>query len=171
LKGFLIVMGEAAVTQLHTSRCRAFNQVTDASGHAQRPMRVADVACTTVVRLPGWFTVAQARRVAILKRVSHVLVEDRGQVAGAVSATVLEHAPAGDALARWCYRSSAQVAPEATVTAAEQLLHAQGASCLPVVTAGGLLVGTISVHDIALAVDGDRRGDDDDQDDRTIRAA
>jgi Mg/Co/Ni transporter MgtE len=115
---------------------------------------VADVASPTVVRLPGWFTVAQARRVAELKRVSHVLVDDRGQVSGAVSATVLGHAPDGDALARWSHRSRAQVTPETSVAAAERLLREQGASCLPVVTAGGLLVGTISVHDMALASEG-----------------
>jgi Mg/Co/Ni transporter MgtE len=140
-------MGEATVTQLDTIRRRTSSQV----GDAQSSPLVADIANATVLRLPGWFTVAQARRVAQLKRVSHVLVEDRGQISGSVSTTVLGHAPDADALARWSYRTSAHVAPDATVAAAGLLLHEQGASCLPVVTAGGLLVGTISVHDIALA--------------------
>lgn len=109
--------------------------------------RVADVVRTDVVRVPGWFTIGQAHRVAMLKRVSHILVEDRGQVSGAVSATVLASAPATDLVARWAYRTGAQLSPEAPVAAAEQILRSQGVSCLPVVT-GGLLVGTVTLHDL-----------------------
>ena len=97
-----------------------------------------------MARVPGWFTVAQARRVAELKRVSARAGRGPRSGAGAVSAAVLAQAPATDMVARWTNRTDAHVSPDAAVATAEQLLRAQGASCLPVVTAGGLLVGTIS---------------------------
>lgn len=141
-------MGDATVTELHASRRRVTSQRSDVQS-----VKVADVACSTVVKLPAWFTVAQARRVAELKRVSHVLVEEHGVVAGAVSATVLGHARGGDSIARWAFRTTAHVTPDSSLAAAERLLRQQGASCLPVVTAGGLLVGTVSIHDLDLARD------------------
>ena len=137
----LVVMKVTSVSQLRPRRVPV--PVSD----NQSLIRVADVACTEVVRVPGWFTVAQARRVAELKRVSHVLVEDRGQVSGAISALTLAHAPANDTVARWMNRNDAHVSPEASIAAAELLLRTQGISCLPVVT-GGLLVGTVTLHDL-----------------------
>ena len=135
-------MRVASVTKLEPSRRR-----TPVAQPARNVPRVGDVVCTEVVRVPGWFTVAQAQRVAELKRVSHVLVEDRGRVSGSASTVVLAHAPAGDTVARWMNRSEAHVGPEAPLHQAEQLLRAEGASCLPVVT-GGLLVGTVTIHDL-----------------------
>jgi hypothetical protein len=59
------------------------------------------------VRVPIWFTVAQARKVAALKRLDCVLVEERGRICGLLGREVLGTAPAGDLLARWVSRAPA----------------------------------------------------------------
>jgi Mg/Co/Ni transporter MgtE len=109
---------------------------------------VADVTNTALVRLPVWFTVAQALRVAKLKKVDHLLVEEHGRVAGSISATALMRAPAGDALGRWMGRSQAHVAPEHSLAEAEAVFRREGVGCLPVVRSG-LLIGTVRLDDVA----------------------
>lgn len=151
-------MKVAPVAQLDPNRRRSAAPAHDVARTASKQAavaagpRVADIASTEVVQVPGWFTVTQARRVAELKRVSHVLVEDRGRVSGAVSLNVLAHAPAADTVARWTNRTDAHLDPQHPVSHAERLLRAEGTSCLPVV-AGGLLVGTVTIHDVAPAHD------------------
>jgi CBS domain-containing protein len=107
-----------------------------------------------IARVPGWFTVAQARRVAELKGVAHVLVDDKSGASGTAAVATLAAAPAGDLLARWTARTAASLDADASLEVAEALLRAEGAACLPV-TAGGMLVGTISLADIALDSDDD----------------
>jgi len=63
---------------------------------------VAASARVTVVRVPAWFTVAQALRVAELKGADRLLLE--GRASGVVSRIVLEHAPANDMVLRWAHR-------------------------------------------------------------------
>ena len=119
---------------------------------------------TALARVPSWFTVAQARRVAQLKGVGHVLTEDHGRVSGSASLATLAAAPATDALARWTSRTDTAVSPTTSVTEAERLMRAAGVSCLPVV-AGGLLVGTVALVDLRHphqhGRDGDHDGDQD----------
>jgi CBS domain-containing protein len=114
--------------------------------------RVGDCMNAVIARVPGWFSVAQARRVAELKGVEHVLVDDKSGASGAASLAALKLAPAGDLLARWTMRSSASVDADSSLEVAEALLRAERAACLPV-TAGGLLVGTISLADLAVGSD------------------
>jgi hypothetical protein len=116
--------------------------------------RVGDCMNAVIARVPGWFTVAQARRVAELKGVAHILVDDKSGASGTAAVATLAAAPAGDLLARWTARTAASVDADASLEAAEGLLRAEGAACLPV-TAGGMLVGTISLADLEFDTDDD----------------
>ena len=127
-------MAPASITYLATRRPRG--------------PHVADVINTAVVRVPLWFTAAQARGVAVLKKVEHLLVEDRGRVAGSVSASALRGAPATDPVARWMGRSEAHLDPELPLAEAEKLIRREGVGCLPVVR-GGLLIGIVCLDDVA----------------------
>lgn len=53
------------------------------------------------VRVPIWFTVAQALKVADLKNVEHILVEEAGHHYRLATRAILRQAPATDLLARW----------------------------------------------------------------------
>lgn len=73
---------------------------------AMKPARPARTQPSTPradqgVRVPIWFTVAQALKVADLKNVEHILVEEAGQTYRLASRAILRQAPATDLLARW----------------------------------------------------------------------
>ncbi len=110
---------------------------------APAPCTVADLMTTTLVKLPPWFEAAQAVRVARLRGVDHVLVEERGRLAGAVSVERLAGAPAHDIVGRWAQRTGASCTAETPPSDAAALLRAAGVDCLPV-TRGGLLVGLVT---------------------------
>jgi Mg/Co/Ni transporter MgtE len=139
-------MVPASITHLETWRRPAPKELpVPASG------RVADVMNVVTVRIPSWFTVAQARGVAQLKKVDHLLVEERGQIAGSVGLAVLAQAPATAPVARWMTRSAAHLGPDLSVAEASRFLGEAGVSCLPVVR-GGLLLGTVSLDDLGGAI-------------------
>ena len=108
----------------------------------QEPI-IASAVNTRIVRLPAWFTVGQALRVADLRAVDHVLVEEQGQVRGFVDRTLLAAHKPTDPLARWAKRSHRVAAPSTSVTAALELMATEGVSCLPVAS-DGILVGTVT---------------------------
>jgi CBS domain-containing protein len=109
---------------------------------------IGDVVCTRLVRLPSWFTLAQAARVAELRGVDHVLVEAQGRVSGFVDRQTLQKHNALDTLARWMSRSEIFVEPHLPVDDAQALMRAQGLSCL-LVARGGILIGTVSASALA----------------------
>jgi CBS domain-containing protein len=96
-----------------------------------------------VVKLPPWFTVERAIQVARFKRVEHVLVEERGQVSGAVALEALVSAPLHELIGARVKRSTLSVPADAPLTAAAALMSSEGLDCLPVVR-GGLLVGILT---------------------------
>jgi hypothetical protein len=101
----------------------------------------------TVVRVPCWFTTAQALRVAHLKGAEHLLVE-RGGSWGSVSRRALEMAPATDTVARWTCGGAPTADAATPVRVARRLLAATDAACLWVVQAG-IVVGAVSAEDLA----------------------
>jgi CBS domain-containing protein len=105
--------------------------------------RVADVASTVVVKIPTWFTVAAALRVAHLKGASHLLVLDRQKVVGAISQQRLSLSPGSEPVARWMNRSPAQVSPETPQEEAWRLMAMHDIECLPVVS-GAMLLGVVA---------------------------
>jgi CBS domain-containing protein len=145
-------MPTPAIANLDRSRRRARAEGNRAPTPGFR--RVGDCMNAVIARVPSWFTVAQARRVAELKGVSHLLVDDKSGASGCASLATLASAPPSDLLARWTVRTSGSVDANASLEVAEDLLHAEGAACLPVTT-GGMLVGTISLADLLLASDDD----------------
>lgn len=145
-------MPSSAIATLDPSRRRPRGQVTRARTSDLR--RVGDCMNAVIARVPGWFTVAQARRVAELKGVAHVLVDDKSGASGTASLATLAEAPPSDLVARWTVRTTASVNADTGLDVAGALLRAEGAACLPVTT-GGLLVGTISLADLECDCDDD----------------
>jgi CBS domain-containing protein len=117
---------------------------------APRERTVGELANVDVVKVPSWFTVAAALRVARLKGVSHVLVTDRHSVVGTIAADVMAHAPGPDPLARWMTASDVTIAADASEEEAWRLMSA-GLDCLPVVS-GAILLGIITRAELASAV-------------------
>ena len=138
-------MVPTGITYLDTRRRRA----PETRGTAGA--RVADVVNTAVVRIPHWFTAAQGRAVASHKGVQHLLVEERGQVAGSIGLAALLAAPPMDPVARWMTRSRAYLSPELSLEQADRRLRQEGVDCLPVVSSG-LLMGTLSLDDLGFDV-------------------
>jgi CBS domain-containing protein len=102
-----------------------------------------------VVKVPSWFTVGAALRVAVCKGVGHLLVVDRGSVVGTIAVSVLRTAPAQQPLARWMTPSTATLSPETPRAEAAWLMTSLGVDCLPVAS-GFLLVGLVSRDDLAV---------------------
>jgi CBS domain-containing protein len=118
------------------------------------PETIANLISTKVVKLPSWFTAGAALGIAKLKRVSHLLVEDRRQIVGSVSRETLESSPA-DAPLQACMRpTSASIGPSAPAHEAWARMLVHGVECLPVFE-GALLVGLLTleaVRDAGLGV-------------------
>jgi Mg/Co/Ni transporter MgtE len=136
------VMAPATITHLQNRRRRETRLSSDVANS-----RVGEVTRTSFVRIPSWFTAAQALRVAHLKAVAHLLIEERGRLVGSIGVAALTSAPATDPVARWMDRSAAHLTPDLSCAEAERVLRREGVTCLPVVT-GGLLVGTASLEEL-----------------------
>lgn len=104
-------------------------------------------ASAAVVKVPSWFTASAALRVCQLKRVSHVLVVERGAVVGAAAARALAAAAASDPVCRSMVSSVVSVSPDTARDEAWRLMSLQGLDCLPIVS-GPLLVGVITRDDL-----------------------
>jgi len=115
-----------------------------------RSRPVGTLASPTVVKLPSWFTISAALRVARLKGCSHILVEDRRRVVGSISAHLLSTAPAADPLARWMTASDLTLAATLPEEEAWRLMSLEGVDCAPVVS-GAVLLGTVTRADLAAA--------------------
>jgi Mg/Co/Ni transporter MgtE len=137
-----VIMAPASITALRPRR-----PTPEGPSNLAATGLVADVVKTTFVRIPAWFTTAQARKVAALKGVDHLLVEEHGRVSGSIGVAALFKAGPSDTVARWMSRSRGYLTPELTLPEAEQRLRCEGVSCLPVVT-GGLLLGTVCLDDV-----------------------
>jgi predicted transcriptional regulator len=124
-------------------------------GHAPASTTtLADIVCTRLVRLPSWFTLAQAARIAELRGVEHVLVEAQGRIRGFVDRQALREGKPHDTLARWMNDSETFAEPHLRIAEARALMERQGLSCL-LVARGGILLGTVSRRDLDRAMGND----------------
>jgi acetoin utilization protein AcuB len=113
-----------------------------------RPLsRVGEVIRAASVKVPSWFSAAAALRVARLKRADHLMVLDRQQLVGSVSAQALAAVPGGDPVGRWMNPSRLTVSPEAFTGEARRLMNDHGLECLPVVS-GALFLGVVCRSDL-----------------------
>jgi CBS domain-containing protein len=106
---------------------------------------ISSLVSTKVVKLPSWFTAAAALRIAKLKGVAHLLVEDRRQIVGSVSKSQLETAAADAPLGACMTATSASIGPGAPVHEAWARMLVNGVECLPV-QQGALLVGLVTLQ-------------------------
>jgi Mg/Co/Ni transporter MgtE len=115
---------------------------------------IANLVSTKVVKLPSWFTAGAALGIAKLKRVTHLLVDDRRQIVGSVSRAALESAPVDAPLQTVMRPTSASIRLSAPAHEAWARMLVHGVECLPVLE-GALLVGMVtleSVRDAGLGV-------------------
>jgi CBS domain-containing protein len=115
---------------------------------------IADLVSTEVVKLPSWFTSGAALRVAKLKRVSHLLVENRRKIVGSVSRKMLESAPAGAPLQACMHATPASIRLSAPAHEGWARMMVLGVECLPGLE-GALLVGLVtrdSIRDAGLGL-------------------
>lgn len=113
----------------------------------ESPACVRDLVCTRVAKIPPWFTAAQALRIAALRGVDHLLVEEHGGICGSIGRNELDAVPGSQIIARMFHRARTAVGANTSLTEAQRLMAAERLACLPVI-AGGMLVGTISQTDI-----------------------
>jgi CBS domain-containing protein len=132
---------------LCSSRPANLTSEADAQSSSSSQDTVGTRASTALVKVPSWFTVGAAARVAQLKGVEHLLVLDRGGLVGTAGRTALAGAPASDPLARWMTATSATLDAGASLEDAARSMDRLGADCLPV-TIGPLLVGLVTRDDL-----------------------
>jgi CBS domain-containing protein len=115
---------------------------------------IANLLSTKLVKLPTWFTAGAALGIARLKRVSHLLVEERRQIVGSVSRATLESSPPDAPLATCMRPTTAFIRLSAPAHEAWARMLVHGVECLPVLE-GALLVGLVTmdaVRDAGLGV-------------------
>lgn len=120
--------------------------------HGQQPVSVtggrtvAELISTRYAKVPPWFAVDSALRVARLKQVDHLVVAEGGRVVGAVSVARLEKAPPGEPLSSWLSATLA-LAPTLAQAEALELLTRAEADCAPVAM-GALMMGIVTRIDL-----------------------
>ena len=115
------------------------------------------LASRRFVKLPSWFTAANARRVMKAKGVEHALVEERGRIIGSVAWTKLGEAHGAEALASRLSATTASVAVEASPDEALAVMQAHDTDCLPVV-AEPFLIGVVTRAALEAAASGGHLG-------------
>jgi CBS domain-containing protein len=113
---------------------------------------LAELVSTAFVKVPGWFSVSAALRVAELKGVSHLLVLDGNGVCGAVAVQELRTASPAAPLSRVARKTAAFLGPDDDVASAWLRMSEQDLPCLPVAK-GAILLGIVTRD----AVEGGRR--------------
>jgi CBS domain-containing protein len=108
---------------------------------------ISTLVSTKVVKLPSWFTAGAALRIAKLKGVSHLLVEDRRQIVGSIGRSMLEETAADAPLGACMNATGASIGLHAPVHEAWARMLVNGVECLPVLQ-GALLVGLVTMESV-----------------------
>lgn len=119
-----------------------------ASLSTEHDQSISDVI-RSAIRVPGWFPVSAALRIARLKQVEYLLVLDRQSPVGSVSVRTLEAAPGYELVARWMRRCDTTVSPETSRDEVYRLMSVHGVECLAVAS-GAILVGLVAREDLLL---------------------
>jgi CBS domain-containing protein len=117
---------------------------------------VAEVMTVGAVAVPPWITVGAARRVAALKRVQQMMVEQDGRWLGTICSPDLDDAAERELVSARMRRPTTFVDPTTPAAQALRLLDRDGVDWLPVV-AGALLVGLVTREALQRAVARARR--------------
>ena len=116
--------------------------------------RVSEVMGTELYTLTPDTAVSSARRLALANGIEHLLVLEKGALAGIVCGADLR-AAARDALVGECMSSPVLcIAPETTLQEAIEIMAENNVGCLPVVT-GHYLVGIVSRHALGRGMAGE----------------
>jgi CBS domain-containing protein len=104
---------------------------------------VFDVMRAATAAVPSWLPVAAARKVAVLKAVDHLLVEQDGRLTGIVSGIDMDAASDETAVGALAKSLSLSVRPTTPLARARGLMLKNGVGYLPVV-AGAWLIGVVT---------------------------
>jgi CBS domain-containing protein len=114
---------------------------------SDEPARGADPVCDVmsagVPAVPPWLSVEAARKVAALKAVDHLLVEQEGRLTGIVSGIDLDAASGETSVGALARPLTPSARPTTPLARARDLMRENGVGCLPVF-AGVWLVGLVT---------------------------
>ena len=112
--------------------------------------RVRDMPMRRIPAVPAHLTVAAARKVAALKRIAVLLVEQEERVVGTVDEGALAGA-AADALTATAMKPlGLWLRPAMSAAEARDMFLGAGATILPVI-AGGFVLGAVTLADVERA--------------------
>src|SRR5207244_2267622 len=109
---------------------------------SHRSPLVADVMSTRGALVPPWLCMAAARRVAALKKVRHLFVEDGRKLAGMLDSRSLDSASDDDLVSVHMQRPPDVLTPTTEAARALEVMSRAGVTGLPVVS-GGFLIGLV----------------------------
>ncbi len=116
----------------------------------EEPMRIRDLMTPHVHAIGADLAAAEARERMAAAKCHHLVVEERGQIAGVVSERDLggrRGRPPDATVRELMSRDVATLAPGATLRQAANLLRGRGIGCVPVVEEGRL-VGIVTISDV-----------------------
>jgi CBS domain-containing protein len=105
--------------------------------------QIGDLAIRPIPVVPAHLTMAAARKVAALKRISLLLVEQNEQLVGVVGERALATAADPMPIAAAMHRLGACLRPGMSAAQARALFIRTGAAVLPVI-AGGFVLGAVA---------------------------
>lgn len=110
-------------------------------------MRLRDIMSEAVETVAAGATVAQAREQMRRQEVRHLVVMDRGSIAGVVSLHDLGRAPGAAKVSTVMSGEVVTATLQTTLRRAANLLVGHDVSCLPILE-GGRLIGMVTVSDL-----------------------
>lgn len=110
-------------------------------------MRLSDIMSEAVETIGPGATAEEARRLMRQKEVRHLVVMERGAVAGVLTQHALMHADAAAPVRRLMSAPVVIATPHATVRQAANLMRGNHVGCLPVLD-GGRLAGMVTDADL-----------------------
>jgi len=116
---------------------------------------VGDVMTTALAAVPAWMSMRDARKIAALKCVDHLVVEEEGRLIGLLAGADLAGAPDDEPAGAWMIHPANSMAPTASALRARHIMLKHGVACLAVL-AGSLLIGIVTRDAVERALAGRR---------------
>jgi hypothetical protein len=113
------------------------------SDAASAPACVGQAPILRTAALPPWLSMSAARRVAALKRIDHLFVEQHGQLLGVLCAAELAAAPDGDRIGAWMKPSIPCAQPSMPVAHALEIIAKRGLGFLAI-SEGPFVTGIVT---------------------------
>ena len=119
------------------------NNLPPVESETGRAPCVGDAMTTRGALIPPWFRMGAARRIAALKRVRHLFVEDGRKLAGMLDSRSLDSAADGDPVSAHVRSVATVLTPATSAVRALDAMARTAITGLPVVS-GGFLIGLVT---------------------------